>query len=141
MEGEDTELDNSVLEAIKDPLTHLVRNAVDHGIEPPRTARAGKPAEGVLTLRAYHEGGQVAIEVTDDGGGIDPQQIACEGHRARPRPRRRSSPTMSRPRHPRPDLPARLLDRREVTNVSGRGVGMDVVKTNIEAHRRHRRHR
>src|SRR6185312_9443165 len=71
MEGRETELDKTIVEAIKDPLTHLVRNAVDHGIEAPDVRRAaGKPAEGCLLLRAFHEGGQVNIEITDDGAGL-----------------------------------------------------------------------
>ncbi len=76
VDGADTELDRTVLEAIRDPLTHLVRNAIDHGIEPPdvRAAR-GKPAEGRLSLRAFHEGSCVHIEVADDGGGIDVQRV------------------------------------------------------------------
>src|SRR6476620_3964957 len=70
--GDDTELDRSIIEAIKDPLTHIVRNAVDHGIERPEArVAAGKPEEGVVLVRAYHEGGQVTIEVADDGAGID----------------------------------------------------------------------
>jgi two-component system chemotaxis sensor kinase CheA len=132
MEGKETELDRSLLEAVKDPLTHLVRNAVDHGIEPPDVRAAkGKPAEGTLTLRAYHEGGHVIVEVADDGGGIDPDRIAQVAVD-------RGVVTREQLAH---------LDRREilalvfrpgfstadkVTNVSGRGVGMDVVKTNIE---------
>ena len=77
MVGQDTELDRSLLEAVKDPLTHLVRNAIDHGVETPvvRVA-AGKAAEGTLTLRACHEGGHVIVEVSDDGAGIDPARIA-----------------------------------------------------------------
>ena len=79
MEGRETELDRTLLEAVKDPLTHLVRNAVDHGIETPEARlAAGKAAEGVLTLRAYHEGGQVVIEVADDGAGIDPARIGAK---------------------------------------------------------------
>jgi len=120
------------LEAVKDPLTHLVRNAVDHGIEPPsERVAAGKPAEGTLTLRAYHEGGHVIVEVGDDGAGIDPDRIARIA--------------VERGVVSRDQLAA--MDRRDVlnlvfrpgfstakaiTNVSGRGVGMDVVKTNIE---------
>jgi chemotaxis protein histidine kinase CheA len=79
MEGEDTELDKTILEAIKDPLTHLVRNAVDHGIETAaeRTA-AGKAAEGTLSLRAFHEGGQVNIEIADDGAGIDARRMLAK---------------------------------------------------------------
>jgi two-component system chemotaxis sensor kinase CheA len=77
MEGKETELDRSLLEAVKDPLTHLVRNAVDHGIEEPdRRAAAGKGPEGTLTLRAYHEGGHVAVEVADDGAGLNVERIA-----------------------------------------------------------------
>src|ERR1044071_3834825 len=76
MEGESTELDKTLIEAIKDPLTHLVRNAIDHGIETPeRRIAANKPALGKLLLRAYHEGGQVNIEVIDDGGGLDHERI------------------------------------------------------------------
>ena len=75
MEGVDTELDKTLLEAIKDPLTHLVRNSVDHGIEPPeKRVENGKAAEGLLVLRAFHEGGMVNLEISDDGGGIDPNK-------------------------------------------------------------------
>jgi len=132
MQGADTELDKTIIEAIKDPMTHLVRNSVDHGIESPeaRTA-AGKPAEGRLLLRSFHEGGQVIIEITDDGGGID-------GGRVRAKAVERGLLT--------PEQAERMSDREAlnliflpgfstataVTNVSGRGVGMDVVKTNIE---------
>src|ERR1700753_1087222 len=77
MQGKETELDRSLLEAVKDPLTHLVRNAVDHGIEEAdRRVAAGKSPEGTLTLRAYHEGGHVAVEVADDGAGMDVNRIA-----------------------------------------------------------------
>ena len=77
MEGKDTELDKTLLEAVKDPLTHLVRNSVDHGIEKPDVRKAaGKPTEGVLTLRAKHESGRVVVEVADDGAGIDPASSA-----------------------------------------------------------------
>src|SRR5208283_5035541 len=72
MEGNQTDLDRTIIEAIKDPLTHIVRNAIDHGIETPAARRAaGKPEEGILILRAFHEGGQVNIEILDDGAGID----------------------------------------------------------------------
>lgn len=77
MEGKETELDRSLLEAVKDPLTHLVRNAVDHGVEEPeRRIAAGKDPEGTLTLRAYHEGGHVAVEVADNGAGLNVERIA-----------------------------------------------------------------
>jgi two-component system chemotaxis sensor kinase CheA len=76
MDGADTELDKTIIEAIKDPLTHLVRNCCDHGIEKSeQRAAKGKPAQGKLTLRAFHEGGQVNIEISDDGAGIDVQQL------------------------------------------------------------------
>src|SRR5262249_429260 len=76
MEGEEPELDKTIIEAIKDPLTHLIRNAVDHGIEPPAArVAAGKPVEGCLLLRAFHESGQVNIEMIDDGAGLNLDRI------------------------------------------------------------------
>ncbi len=133
MVGRETELDRTLLEAVKDPLTHLVRNAVDHGLEPPEARReAGKPEEGVLTLRAYHEGGQVVVEVCDDGAGIDAARVAAKAVDKGLRTTAQIG-QMS---------PADLLQlvflpgfstASAVTNVSGRGVGMDVVKTNIES--------
>ncbi|WP_432978845.1 chemotaxis protein CheW [Dactylosporangium sp. CA-233914] len=131
-EGKETELDRSLLEAVKDPLTHLVRNAVDHGIETPddRVA-AGKPAEGTLTLRAYHEGGHVIVEVRDDGSGIDPDKIARiaveKGIVSRDQ-----LATMDRREILGLVFKPGFSTAKAVTNVSGRGVGMDVVKTNIE---------
>jgi two-component system chemotaxis sensor kinase CheA len=132
MVGRDTELDRTLLEAVKDPLTHLVRNAVDHGVEPPEARlAAGKPSEGTLTLSAYHEGGHVIVEVTDDGGGIDPDKVGRSALE-------KGLVTVDQlSRMDRRDL-MNLLFRpgfstaAQVTNVSGRGVGMDVVKTNIE---------
>ncbi|MEU4421113.1 chemotaxis protein CheA [Actinoplanes sp. NPDC024001] len=132
MEGKETELDRSLLEAVKDPLTHLVRNAVDHGIEDPeRRIAAGKGPEGTLTLRAYHEGGHVAVEVADDGAGLNVERIAqkaVENGLLRPE----QIPNMDKR-----DIMAMVFQpgfstAAKVTNVSGRGVGMDVVKTNIE---------
>jgi len=133
MSGGDTELDRSLLEAVKDPLTHLVRNAVDHGIEPPDVrVAAGKPAKGTLSLRAYHTGGQVVVEVTDDGKGIDPRVV---GDLAVARGLRTSEQVAAA-------SPADLLHllflpgfstASAVTHVSGRGVGMDVVRTHVEA--------
>ena len=113
MEGKETELDRSLLEAVKDPLTHLVRNAVDHGIEDAGATRvaAGKDPEGTLTLRAYHEGGHVTVEVADDGAGIDLERIArrrVERGVVRAGPGRRDGP----PRDHDAGLPARLLHRR-----------------------------
>ncbi len=133
MEGKDTELDKTLLEAVKDPLTHLVRNSVDHGIETPDLRRrAGKPAEGVLTLRAKHESGQVVVEVADDGAGIDPAKIgakAVERGLVTDAQLARMSPTDVLQMIFLPGFSTAAA----VTNVSGRGVGMDVVKTNIES--------
>jgi len=130
--GEETELDKTIIEIIADPLVHLIRNAVDHGIESPEErVKQGKPEEGLIQLKAYNRGQNVIIEVTDDGRGIDPKQIRVKA------------------------LEKKLIDAKEleqlddqavcnliftpgfstaqkVTEVSGRGVGMDVVKTNIE---------
>jgi two-component system chemotaxis sensor kinase CheA len=132
LEGRDTELDKTILEAIKDPLTHVVRNAIDHGIESPEArVAAGKPAEGTLTMRAFHEGGQVNIEISDDGAGIDPARIATKAIE-------RGLATVDQLRA----MPTREIvnlifvpgfsTATRVTNVSGRGVGMDVVRTNVE---------
>ncbi len=132
MEGKDTELDKTIIEAIKDPLTHIVRNSIDHGVETPeRRAAAGKDREGRILMRAFHEGGQVNIEISDDGGGIDVERVRAK--------------IVEKGLLP-PEAAARLSEREcvqhifapgfstaaQVTNVSGRGVGMDVVKTNIE---------
>src|SRR3712207_3149322 len=133
MEGRDTELDKTLLEAVKDPLTHLVRNSVDHGIESPdRRRAAGKPAEGVLTLRARHESGQVVVEVADDGAGIDPERIGAKALE-------RGLVTAAQLDRISPQDVLQMIflpgfsSAAAVTNVSGRGVGRDVVKTNIEA--------
>jgi two-component system chemotaxis sensor kinase CheA len=132
MRGKETELDRSLLEAVKDPLTHLVRNAVDHGIEDPETRVAnGKSAEGTLTLRAYHEGGHVAVEVADDGAGLNVDRIA---QKAVENGIVRADQIAGMDRR---DIMALVFQpgfstATKVTNVSGRGVGMDVVKTNIE---------
>jgi len=133
MTGGDTELDRGLLEAVKDPLTHLVRNAVDHGIEPSADrVAAGKPAQGLLELRASHAGGQVVVEVRDDGRGIDPELI---GEKAVARGIRTAEQVAAM-------SPGEILQllflpgfstAEKVTNVSGRGVGMDVVRTRIEA--------
>ncbi|MEZ6063445.1 MAG: chemotaxis protein CheA [Planctomycetaceae bacterium] len=132
MEGADTELDKTILEAIKDPLTHIVRNSVDHGIESPADrAAAGKPEEGTLLLRAYHEGGQVNIEIIDDGGGINVDRV-----RAKAVDKGLISEEQAEAMGDREAVQLILLPgfstAAKVTNVSGRGVGMDVVKTNVE---------
>jgi two-component system chemotaxis sensor kinase CheA len=132
MEGRETELDKTILEAIKDPLTHVVRNAVDHGIETPaERAAAGKHEEGVLTLRAFHEGGHVIIEVADDGAGIDVTKIAAKAANKGLLPADQISKLSERELFNLIFLPG-FSTAEKVTNVSGRGVGMDVVKTNIE---------
>lgn len=132
MEGKETELDKTLIEAIKDPLTHLVRNSVDHGIETPSVREErGKPREGRLLLRAYHEGGQVNIEITDDGGGINVQRVSeiavkkgvATAEQIAQMPERELLELIFQPG---------FSTAEKVTNVSGRGVGMDVVKTNIE---------
>jgi two-component system chemotaxis sensor kinase CheA len=132
MEGKETELDRTIIEAIKDPLTHVVRNAVDHGIEPPEARlAAGKPAEGLLALRAYHEGGQVNIEISDDGAGIDPDRIRAKALERGLITREQAARMSDRECVQLVFLPG-FSTAQAVTNVSGRGVGMDVVKTNIE---------
>jgi two-component system chemotaxis sensor kinase CheA len=132
MDGADTELDRTIIEAIKDPLVHLVRNSCDHGIEPPEVrAEAGKPPNGRLTLRAYHEGGQVNIEIGDDGAGIDVARVkqkAVENGLLRPEQAEKLSDREALNLIFQPGFST----AKTVTNVSGRGVGMDVVKSNIE---------
>ncbi len=132
MIGAGTELDKTIIEAIKDPLTHIVRNSCDHGIEAPedRSAKEKNP-EGLLLLRAYHEGGVVNIEIADDGAGIDPEKLKRKAIE-KGLIRAEQAPQMS-------DRDARHLifmagfsTAEQVTSISGRGVGMDVVKTNIE---------
>jgi len=131
-DGEDTELDRSLLEAIRDPLTHLVRNSVDHGIERPAARKkAGKPEEGVVAIRAYHEGGQVVVEVTDDGGGIDPADVKSRAVESGLVSAETAGQMGDREALNLIFLPG-LSTAREVTRLSGRGVGMDVVKTNVE---------
>ena len=132
MDGAETELDRTIIEAIKDPLMHLVRNSCDHGIEMPDVrVRAGKPAQGRLTLRAFHEGGQVNIEIGDDGAGIDVERVknkAIEKGLLRPE---QADKISDREAHNLIFLPG-FSTAQAVTNISGRGVGMDVVKSHIE---------
>ncbi|QJW93614.1 Signal transduction histidine kinase CheA [Frigoriglobus tundricola] len=132
LEGHDTELDRSIIEAVRDPLTHMVRNAVDHGIEPPAgRAAAGKPAEGRVRLHAFHEGGKVVIEITDDGAGIDPVRVRDKALAAQLIAPDRAAAMTERELLRLVFLPGfSTADR--VSPLSGRGVGMDVVRTNIE---------
>jgi two-component system chemotaxis sensor kinase CheA len=132
LEGGDVELDKTILEGLSDPLTHMVRNSVDHGIETPsaRTA-AGKPAMGTVTLSAKHQAGQVVIEISDDGKGLSGEKIAAsalakgqitaEQHQAMSEDDKRALIF----------LPG-VSTAEKLSNISGRGVGMDVVKTNLD---------
>jgi len=132
MQGADTELDRQVLEVIKDPLTHMIRNSADHGIEDAEVRRAaGKPERGTIRLNAYHEGGTITIEIADDGKGLNfeliSRKIVERGLASEAEVERMSEAQIAKYIfHPGFSTAA------QVTSVSGRGVGMDVVKTNIE---------
>ncbi|MGA2696682.1 MAG: chemotaxis protein CheA [Terriglobales bacterium] len=132
MEGKETELDKTIIEAIKDPLTHLVRNAVDHGIELPEVrAKAGKNLSGLLSLRAFHEGGLVNIEISDDGGGLNRERIRQKAIERGIIAAEQAARLPEREIFNLIFLPG-FSTAEKVTTVSGRGVGMDVVKTNVE---------
>ncbi len=132
MKGAETELDRQVLDLIKDPLTHMVRNSADHGLElPADRAKAGKPETGTIILNAFHEGGHIIIEISDDGRGLSVERIkqkcienglASEAEIA----------SMTEQQIQQHIFKAGFSTAQEVTAVSGRGVGMDVVRTNIE---------
>jgi two-component system chemotaxis sensor kinase CheA len=131
VEGGEVEVDTRVLELLRDPLAHMVRNAVDHGIEDPELrAVVGKPVEGTVTLAASHEGGQIVLRLTDDGAGFDTRRIAD---------RARAMGLATEPSAlPRPELLKLIFapgfsTAEVVTDLSGRGVGMDVVRRNVEA--------
>ncbi len=132
MDGALTELDRTIIEAVSDPLTHMVRNACDHGIELPRVRVAsGKNAQGTIRLRAFEDGGEVHIEVSDDGAGIDPEKIKNKAlQKGLIQPEQAAS--MGDAEALRLIFLPGLTTTDIVTSVSGRGVGMDVVKTNIE---------
>lgn len=129
--GEDTELDKTVVERIGDPLTHLVRNSMDHGIEPADVRiQRGKPAQGTLRLNAYHDAGSIVIEVGDDGGGLNKEKILAKAIER----------GLVKPEQPLTDkeiynliFEAGFSTADAVSNLSGRGVGMDVVRRNIQA--------
>ena len=132
MEGKETELDKTIIEAIKDPLTHLVRNSVDHGIElPADRIKAGKDRAGRLILRAFHEGGQVNIEITDDGAGLNLERIRQKAVERGMVTAEQAAHMTEREIFKMIFLPG-FSTAEKVTKVSGRGVGMDVVKTNVE---------
>jgi two-component system chemotaxis sensor kinase CheA len=129
--GEDTELDKTVVERIGDPLMHLVRNAMDHGIDAPEVrAERGKPAQGTVALNAYHDSGSIVIEVSDDGGGLNRDKILAKAiERGLVEPGKHLSDD---------EIYALIFEpgfstADQITNLSGRGVGMDVVKRNITA--------
>ena len=133
IDGADTELDRTLIESIRDPLTHLIRNAVDHGIEAPAVREAaGKPRAGQLLLRAFHESGQVTIEVQDDGAGIPVEAVRAKAV-ARGLIDAENAATLPDERVLQFIFEPGFSTAAQVTSVSGRGVGMDVVKTNIEA--------
>jgi two-component system chemotaxis sensor kinase CheA len=130
--GKETELDKTLLEAIRDPLTHLIRNSVDHGIEMPDIRKTkGKNEEGKITIRSFHESGQVSIEIKDDGNGIDPQRITAKAIE-------KGILTAEQVKSMSPKQILSIIfmpgfsTADQVTNISGRGVGMDVVKSNVE---------
>ena len=132
MHGEDTELDRHVLELIRSPLTHMVRNCADHGLETPAARlAAGKPARGTITLNSYHEGGTIVIEVGDDGAGLDTARIRDRAvAKGLVTPAQIADWTDSQLNR-LIFLPG-LTTAASVTSISGRGVGMDVVQTNID---------
>ncbi|CTQ72547.1 hybrid sensor histidine kinase/response regulator [Roseibium alexandrii] len=132
MIGADTELDRQVLEMIKDPLTHMVRNSADHGLELPEDRRAaGKPEKGIITLAAYHEGGHIIIEVRDDGKGIDVERVKAKIIE-RGLATEAEVEKMTDAQVQKFIFHAGFSTAAAVTSVSGRGVGMDVVRNNIE---------
>jgi two-component system chemotaxis sensor kinase CheA len=132
MEGAETDLDKTIIEAIKDPLTHIVRNSCDHGIETPEIRLSkGKTAAGTILLRAYHEGGHVNIEVSDDGAGIDPERVKAKAIQ-KGLVRAEQAALMSEWEALHLIFLPGFSTAEKVTSISGRGVGMDVVKTNIE---------
>lgn len=133
MVGGDTELDRSLLEAIKDPLTHMVRNAVDHGIESPEVRKAaGKDPKGTVTLKAYHAGGQVVVDIEDDGAGIDPVKVANKALVKGLVTQQQLDEMGDKDIYSLLFLPG-FSTAEKVSNISGRGVGTDVVKTSVEA--------
>ncbi|HJV00110.1 MAG TPA: chemotaxis protein CheA [Burkholderiaceae bacterium] len=131
VDGEDAELDKTVVEKIGDPLMHLVRNAMDHGIEPAEVRlAAGKPARGMIKLNAFHESGNIVIEVSDDGGGLRKEKILAKAiERGLVDPERKLSDSEIF----NLIFEAGFSTADKITNLSGRGVGMDVVKRNISA--------
>ena len=132
LEGGEVELDKTIIEGLSDPLTHMVRNSVDHGIElPAERAAAGKPAQGTVTLRARHQAGQVMIEISDDGKGLAAGKIAASALSKGLITAEQLQTMPEQDKYALIFLPG-VSTAKEVSNVSGRGVGMDVVKTNLD---------
>lgn len=132
MHGAETELDRQVLDLIKDPLTHMVRNSADHGLESPADRRAaGKPVRGRIRLSAYHEGGQIVIQISDDGRGLNTARIKAKAI-AQGLVSEEEAEKLSEAQIHKFIFAAGFSTAAKVTNVSGRGVGMDVVRNNID---------
>ncbi len=133
LEGRDVELDKTIIEAIGDPLTHLVRNSADHGIETPEVrSRAGKDPKGTIVLKAYHEAGQVIIEIVDDGAGIDGARLVVKALERGLITEEQSRLMSEKEKIALIFMPG-FSTAEKVSDVSGRGVGMDVVKTNLDS--------
>ncbi|WP_163339226.1 chemotaxis protein CheW [Desulfopila sp. IMCC35008] len=130
--GKDVELDKTIIESINDPLTHLVRNSIDHGIEMPADRKKqGKSESGIVLLKAYHEAGQVVIEISDDGKGIDGDALADSAVNKGLLTAEQAMAMSEKEKVNLIFLPGFSMAK-QVTDVSGRGVGMDVVKTNLD---------
>jgi two-component system chemotaxis sensor kinase CheA len=130
--GKDVELDKTIIESINDPLTHLIRNSVDHGIEPPEERkRLGKSESGLVVLKAYHAAGQVIIEISDDGKGLDGEALAASAVNKGLLTLEQTQAMSDKEKVNLIFLPG-FSTAKSVTDVSGRGVGMDVVKTNLD---------
>ncbi len=133
LEGEDTELDRTVIDEIGDPMVHLIRNSMDHGIEHPDERKAlGKPEKGILKIAAYQEGSGVVIEVSDDGAGIDPERVKQKAIERGILSEDRAAIMSDEEAQQLVLLPGFSMAK-QVTDLSGRGVGMDAVKTKVEA--------
>ena len=132
LEGKEVELDKTIIEGLGDPMTHLVRNSCDHGIELPddRVAK-GKPQTGKITLRAFHESGQIVIEIEDDGKGLDPDVLCAKAIKKGLITEAQAQPMSDQEKSGLIMLPG-FSTAEQVTDVSGRGVGMDVVKSNLD---------
>jgi two-component system chemotaxis sensor kinase CheA len=129
--GGESELDKTVVEKINDPLTHLVRNSLDHGIETPaERARAGKPEKGTIQLNAYHDSGRIVLQISDDGKGLDSEKIVAK---AVAKGLIKPDQALSKSEIYNLIFEPGLSTKEEASNLSGRGVGMDVVRRNIEA--------